>query len=1035
LQVDRGGGKGWELGTVVKLAEISDADRAADQAHIEAAAAAAAARAAAVAAEALAKSAASAGQMINDGVSKFTGSSRASNETKSSSGKDNDSSDSKLSKVYAAAKDSGLLAKLRAKADRADRRAARKERDAARQARARAKRRVRRALPSVQLDGWKTASTYRQMRRVAQASQRLAAGESEAKVAAWAPQPLDVLLVPDYPGTPAGYLLYPGQTFVYKRRIVLRYSNVIGHGGREFQMAFYELADGTGWVHDFCNTNPEGRAIEEMGSGSGARDSVLGALQGWVGDALAVVPFSGQARHDATAVVGAEEQAKKAKEMEARRRKQRRLAAAQPVPNADDDPHVLRAQLKAKAADKAARLSHQSTASPLTIGSKATNKKAGKLPPQYLAKLEAVKAQYGQAKYDELIWWKDKGTLAHQDKQATLDAAEVASLQAANEARRTAAVSLHGWFGVEVSASEKQAALHKAAEAKIKAQSAAAVVASQVAARATVVSFDPIVRVLHVPSWRILRPHARVALWTPSQELKAAKKRNLVEYEFESFDWTKVVGDEQFVVHGGEKLHPVHLFAERLHQQTVAELRLLDDEVRELHQFKRMVRELVVEPAYANHLASTAASTTTPEEEEKDATQGNGNNESKAKRANKAKSKAAPAKTALTEMPLDYWQGRYASVGDPHLSGADPFDRARAQREARRVRDDALNRLKAPQEPWGAGREAMISGEEANDSLESEETGTAGSVSRGRSLKAASSRKESKKEKKQQRNTSSGGNGDEGSEDDDDGDDDESVDDEVEVDYGPDAPTDDLSVESSLLGDGGPETRARLKLRGSSVKAFKGKESSDDDGDDDEDRDGFPLNGGVDDDDESANDDAALVELAMMNGDVSASLSVAESARAKAAAKQVKLEARNQEEARRVERQRRREEATRAAGKPLRLGQRLRDESTTTTTHDSGGQKHHSQSSAPSSGRLETGLDKAKLDMIKLGLVNGGSHVPVSKLYDDANRLRRDHTKERLKILRELSELRGLVSVLTKTDEVEADDDSDSADASVSKAV
>jgi hypothetical protein len=219
------------------------------------------------------------------------------------------------------------------------------------------------------------------------------------------------------------------------------------------------------------------------------------------------------------------------------------------------------------------------------------------------------------------------------------------------------------------------------------------------------------------------------------------------------------------------------------------------------------------------------------------------------------------------------------------------------------------------------------------------------------------------------------------------------------------------------------------------VKAFKGKESSDDDGDDDEDRDGFPLNGGVDDDDESANDDAALVELAMMNGDVSASLSVAESARAKAAAKQVKLEARNQEEARRVERQRRREEATRAAGKPLRLGQRLRDESTTTTTHDSGGQKHHSQSSAPSSGRLETGLDKAKLDMIKLGLVNGGSHVPVSKLYDDANRLRRDHTKERLKILRELSELRGLVSVLTKTDEVEADDDSDSADASVSKAV
>lgn len=55
------------------------------------------------------------------------------------------------------------------------------------------------------------------------------------------------------------------------------------------------------------------------------------------------------------------------------------------------------------------------------------------------------------------------------------------------------------------------------------------------------VHFDEVLRVVRVPSWRILRPGVCASLWTSSSELKAAKKRSVVEFEFEEFEFEKVV--------------------------------------------------------------------------------------------------------------------------------------------------------------------------------------------------------------------------------------------------------------------------------------------------------------------------------------------------------------------------------------------------------------------------------------------------------------------------------------------------------------
>jgi hypothetical protein len=51
-----------------------------------------------------------------------------------------------------------------------------------------------------------------------------------------------------------------------------------------------------------------------------------------------------------------------------------------------------------------------------------------------------------------------------------------------------------------------------------------------------------------------------------------------------------VLEEEHFTVHGGEKVHPVHLFAERLMQQSVGEVKLLSDEAHELGQLRRLVK-------------------------------------------------------------------------------------------------------------------------------------------------------------------------------------------------------------------------------------------------------------------------------------------------------------------------------------------------------------------------------------------------------------------------------------------------------------
>jgi hypothetical protein len=54
------------------------------------------------------------------------------------------------------------------------------------------------------------------------------------------------------------------------------------------------------------------------------------------------------------------------------------------------------------------------------------------------------------------------------------------------------------------------------------------------------VRFDEVLRVLFIPSWRVLRPCVRESTWLSTQELSAAKKRSVVEFEFEEFEFEKV---------------------------------------------------------------------------------------------------------------------------------------------------------------------------------------------------------------------------------------------------------------------------------------------------------------------------------------------------------------------------------------------------------------------------------------------------------------------------------------------------------------
>ena len=76
------------------------------------------------------------------------------------------------------------------------------------------------------------------------------------------------------------------------------------------------------------------------------------------------------------------------------------------------------------------------------------------------------------------------------------------------------------------------------------------------------VFFDTAVKVHLIPARSDYSQRMQTALWTPQEELQQNAARNQFEFAAEEWDYTKVVDDEDMVVYGGERIHPVHFMQE-----------------------------------------------------------------------------------------------------------------------------------------------------------------------------------------------------------------------------------------------------------------------------------------------------------------------------------------------------------------------------------------------------------------------------------------------------------------------------------------
>jgi hypothetical protein len=72
------------------------------------------------------------------------------------------------------------------------------------------------------------------------------------------------------------------------------------------------------------------------------------------------------------------------------------------------------------------------------------------------------------------------------------------------------------------------------------------------------VCFDASVQVHPIPSRSAYSKRIHSVLWTPPSEIAENAARNSLEFAAEDWDVTKVVDDEDMVVYGGERIHPIH---------------------------------------------------------------------------------------------------------------------------------------------------------------------------------------------------------------------------------------------------------------------------------------------------------------------------------------------------------------------------------------------------------------------------------------------------------------------------------------------
>ena len=75
------------------------------------------------------------------------------------------------------------------------------------------------------------------------------------------------------------------------------------------------------------------------------------------------------------------------------------------------------------------------------------------------------------------------------------------------------------------------------------------------------VTFDSAVTVHPIPSRADYSDRIRSVLWHAATEMQENAARNYYEFVAEGFDWRTVVDDEDMVVVGDERIHPVHFAA------------------------------------------------------------------------------------------------------------------------------------------------------------------------------------------------------------------------------------------------------------------------------------------------------------------------------------------------------------------------------------------------------------------------------------------------------------------------------------------
>ena len=227
--------------------------------------------------------------------------------------------------------------------------------------------------------------------------------------------------------------------------------------------------------------------------------------------------------------------------------------------------------------------------------------------PLYLDRLAELKRRIGKKKFKKLVWWTD--ATENEDDSFIIDDSSDTDDEASEE-------FLHQ-IKCEAMLTQQVKKLNTVHEPK------------------KTVCFDTRLSVVEIESWRQLPSANVIQLWSSKKEIKASKQRNIVEFESEGFDWRNALEEDSFVVHGGEKIHPIHFLTDRLQRQTMEENALIERLQYDISQTKKMIALFIGTPQHQRKTSSTASV------------------------------------LEFDSMPVSYWQGRFASKENEVVHAAD----------------------------------------------------------------------------------------------------------------------------------------------------------------------------------------------------------------------------------------------------------------------------------------------------------------------------------------------------------------------------